>query len=190
VSDPDSHHDAALVRATRRLLATHVAVDEREAGSLARTSTELDRLPAPFDEHADLTHVTGSAIVVGPRGVLLLVHRRLGFWMQPGGHVEPGESPWAAAVRETREETGVAVHHPPTGPLLVHADVHEAARSHIHLDLRFLVLAPDDDEPRPPPEESQQVQWFSWDDVFTVGDASLHGALVAARPVARQYVDC
>ena len=41
-----------------------------------------------------------------PRGILLLVHRRLGIWLQPGGHVDPGETPWEAARRETVEETG------------------------------------------------------------------------------------
>ena len=147
----------------------------------------LDRLAAPFDEHADLMHVTGSAIVAGRRGVVLLVHRRLGFWMQPGGHVDPGEAPWEAARRETREETGLAAVHPADGPRLVHVDVHQAARGHTHLDLRYLLLAPDRD-PTPAPGESQEVRWFDWDEAFTVGDESLHGALVAARPLARRLV--
>jgi len=188
VSDPGVERGEDRLRATRRLLAAHAPIDGREAESLARIVAELDRLRAPFDEDVDLTHVTGSAVVVGRRGVLLLVHRRLGFWMQPGGHVESGETPWDAAAREAREETGVLVDHPPDGPCFVHGDVHEAALGHIHLDLRFLVLAPIDDEPRPPPHESQQVEWFAWADAFDVGDASLHGALLAAQPLARQYV--
>ncbi|GAA3286700.1 NUDIX hydrolase [Streptomyces lavendulae] len=29
-------------------------------------------------------------------------------WQWPGGNMEPGETPWACAVRECREETGIA----------------------------------------------------------------------------------
>ncbi|MFI5046541.1 MAG: NUDIX hydrolase [Acidimicrobiia bacterium] len=168
----------------RALLDGHVPVDQREEASIARILRELDRLEAPFDERADPTHVTGSAIVVGRLGVLLLVHRRLGFWMQPGGHLEAGEEPADAALRETREETGIEVAHPRSGPRFVHADVHVAAAGHTHLDLRFLVCAPADDDPRPPAGESQQVQWFSWDDAYAQTDDSLRGGLTAARPLA------
>jgi 8-oxo-dGTP pyrophosphatase MutT (NUDIX family) len=180
---PGSARDAprALVHS---LLADRLPFDAREQASIEQILFEVDRLTSPFDEHADLTHVTGSAVVAGPRGVLLLVHRRLGFWMQPGGHLEPGEAPWEAAAREAREETGLTVHHPAGGPVLVHADVHRSAQEHTHLDLRFLVFAPADDTPRPPPEESQAVRWFTWDDAFEVADESLRGALVSARPIA------
>jgi 8-oxo-dGTP pyrophosphatase MutT (NUDIX family) len=178
---------AALVADVRAIIARHRAAEEGEAASRSTILDALDRLPAPFDEHADRTHVTGSAVVVGRRGVVLLVHRRLGFWMQPGGHLDPGETPWDAARRETAEETGLATEHPPDGPLLVHVDVHEAAQRHVHLDLRFLLLAPDAD-PAPPADESQAVRWFDWDEAFTVGDESLHHALTAARPHADRLV--
>src|SRR5262245_44907890 len=88
------------------------AVEEREAESLERFRSELQRLEFPFDEHADPVHVTGSAIVVGARGVVLHLHKRLGIWLQPGGHLHAGEQPWDAALREAREETGLPVQHP------------------------------------------------------------------------------
>ena len=53
--------------------------------------------------------------------------------------------PGAAAVRETLEETGLAASHPEPGPTLVHVDVHDAPKGHVHLDLRYLLHAPDDD---------------------------------------------
>ncbi|HET6384406.1 MAG TPA: NUDIX domain-containing protein [Armatimonadota bacterium] len=50
------------------------------------------------------------AVFVVSRGcVLLHFHRKLGMWLPPGGHIEPGEIPDDAAIRETLEETGVDV---------------------------------------------------------------------------------
>lgn len=40
---------------------------------------------------------------------ILLVCGQRGLWAPPGGHLDFGESPIAAAIRETREETGVDV---------------------------------------------------------------------------------
>ena len=155
-------------------------VDQREALSKAIVLEELERLDRPFDEGADPTHVTASAIVVGQRGVVLHRHRRLYRWLQPGGHIEPGESPEVAVVRECVEETGLAVAHPVDGPTLVHVDVHPAARGHVHLDLRYLLTAPDDD-PSPGPGESQEVAWFMWDEAVAMADDALAGALESAR---------
>src|SRR5438132_10352045 len=105
-------------------------------------------------------HVTASAVVLSTRGVLLHKHRKLDLWLGPGGHIDPGEKPWETAQRETLEETGIATWHPETGPRLLDVSPpHDAAHSHVHFDLRFLLHA-NPDEPSPPPEESQQVGWF------------------------------
>ncbi len=166
--------------ALRAQVAAHQPADERERAARDRFLAELDRLDRPFDEDADPVHVTASAIVVGPRGVVLHLHRKLGRWLQPGGHVDPGEAPEDAAVREVLEETGLAVAHPAGGPLLLHLDVHPAAAGHVHLDLRYLVSAPDE-EPRPGPGESRQVAWFGWDQAAALADEALGGALARAR---------
>jgi 8-oxo-dGTP pyrophosphatase MutT (NUDIX family) len=156
------------------------SVDERESLSKAIMMSELDRLDRPFDETADSTHVTASAIVTSRRGVILHRHRRLHRWMQPGGHLEPGEVPQEAVIRECVEETGLAVAHPPDGAILVHVDVHRAAKGHVHLDLRYLLWAPDAD-PSPAPGESQDVAWFTWEAADDLADEALAGALVSAR---------
>ncbi|MBA2609903.1 MAG: NUDIX domain-containing protein, partial [Actinobacteria bacterium] len=111
-------------------------VDEREARSVDTFLAELARLERPFDEHADPVHVTASALITGIRGVILLKHKKLGIWVQPGGHIDEGETPAEAAVRESIEETGLPV------TLLnnqaVQVDVHPGPRGHTHLDIRFL----------------------------------------------------
>ncbi len=166
--------------AIRHAVLARVPVDEREARSLAEFVEHFDRLEHPFSEHADVVHVTGSSIVVGPRGVVLHLHKRLGIWLQPGGHIEPGELPWDAALRETIEETGLVATHPPTGPELVHVDVHPGPRGHTHLDLRYLLHAPDLD-PSPLPGESPDARWFGWDDAIAIADVGLIGALRSVR---------
>lgn len=164
----------------RDQLRHHRAGDPREALSVEIMWSELERLERPFDRVADLTHVTASGVVVGRRGVVLHRHRRLQRWMQPGGHLDQGETPEEAVVRECREETGLAVAHPAGGAVLVHVDVHRAAQEHVHLDLRYLVVAPDED-PHPGPGESQDVAWFSWDEATAMADEALVGALRSAR---------
>jgi 8-oxo-dGTP pyrophosphatase MutT (NUDIX family) len=163
-----------------------VPVDDRETASIQRFLTAYDRLADPFDQDLDPVHVTGSGIVVGDRGVLLLKHKRLGIWLQPGGHVDPGETPWEAARRETEEETGLAARW--RGPLdddgvpaLAHVDVHEGGRGHTHLDLRYLIDV-GAAVPAPPEGESQEIGWFTWPAAIEIADPGLRGALLALQP--------
>jgi 8-oxo-dGTP pyrophosphatase MutT (NUDIX family) len=172
--------DEARVDALRRELADHRPATPREAAARDRILSELDRLDHPFDEGADPVHVTASAVVVGSRGTVLHRHKRLHIWLQPGGHVDRGESPADAAWREVGEETGLRVTWLAGAPTLVHVDVHPAARGHTHLDLRYALVGPDAD-PSPPPGESQEVRWFGWDEALSVADGSLTQALRAVR---------
>jgi 8-oxo-dGTP pyrophosphatase MutT (NUDIX family) len=124
----------------------------------------------------------------GDRTVLLHLHRRLGRWLQPGGHIEPGERPEDAAVRETEEETGVEVRHPDDGPLIVHLDEHPGPDGHVHLDLRYLLLA-DRGAPLVMPGETTgdgpgpTLRWATEDEVRDVADRSLVRALDALARV-------
>ncbi|MBW3657865.1 MAG: NUDIX domain-containing protein [Actinobacteria bacterium] len=166
-----------LVGALRR----HDPRTPSEEASLRRTLAFLDWLPRPFDEHADPTHVTGSAIVVDAGGrVLLHRHKRLGIWLQPGGHLDPGEGPAAAAVRETAEETGLVAVHPAGGAHLLHVDVHEGPRGHVHLDVRYLLVADGAATLAPAAGESPDVAWFAPDEARRLGDRSLAEAIAAA----------
>jgi len=165
--------EAALVGRVLADVAARVPVDERERASIEHILAVVPRLERPFDEHADPVHLTGSAFIVGPRGIVLLRHRRLGIWVQPGGHVDPGETPWDGALREAREETGLpGLRLVGDAPELVHVDVHDGGRGHTHLDLRYLLTA-DDVDPAPPAGESQDVHWFAWDAAPAIAEPAM-----------------
>ncbi len=172
----------ALREHVRRSVANRQPIDVAERHCIAEFLTRFDALERPFDEIAGPIHVTGSGIVTGPRGVVLLHHKRLGLWLQPGGHIEPGEAPWEAALRESHEETGLDVAFAGGEPRLVHVDVHPGGRGHTHLDLRYLIDGGDAD-PRPGEDESQQIGWFDWPAAIErAGDARLKSALRALMP--------
>ena len=168
-----------IVAELRGAVTAFDAATEREIASRARFLAELDRLADPFSRDDDPVHVTGSAIVAGRRGTVLHWHKRIGGWLQPGGHVDAGETPWDAALRETVEETGLQAHHPVGGPVLLHLYAHPAGR-HFHLDLRYLLNAADED-PAPPPGESQQVRWFTLAEAIRVADDALIDGLRRLR---------
>lgn len=176
VTDGD---DPGRVERLRAQLRTHEPREHRERRSLRRTLAMLDWLHAPFDEVADPTHVTASAIVLGTDGrVLLHRHKRLGIWLQPGGHVDQGETCEQAALREVAEETGVSGQLADDGPL--HVDVHQGPRGHVHLDVRWLVVAPAGVEPAPQEGESQDVAWFAPEAALARTDLAAANAVRAA----------
>ncbi|MBP7768546.1 NUDIX domain-containing protein [Candidatus Woesebacteria bacterium] len=53
--------------------------------------------------------ITAAGVLVWEEKVLLVKHKKLGIWLNPGGHVEADELPHHAAEREFFEETGVKV---------------------------------------------------------------------------------
>jgi 8-oxo-dGTP pyrophosphatase MutT (NUDIX family) len=135
-------------------------VDDKESLSIEALVDRLTWPGDPFSEADNDHHVTASAFVISSRGVILHLHRRLQIWLQPGGHVDDGESPDEAARRETLEETGLVARHlePPN---LFHVDVHPGPRGHTHYDLRYVLIAPPSD-PTPPEGESPEVFWFDF----------------------------
>ncbi len=64
-----------------------------------------------FDSSNEFPHTcfTAAGCLIKDGKVLLVKHKKLGIWLNPGGHIEPGELPHEAAEREFYEETGVFV---------------------------------------------------------------------------------
>ncbi len=178
--------DNALRSRIRDDVEGRTGLDKREVESREKFLAAYDDLDDPLSQEFDAVHVTGSGIVVGPRGVVMLKHKRLGIWLQPGGHIDPGETPWDAALRESAEETGldVAFAGPVDGngvPELIHLDVHAGGRGHTHLDLRYLIDGGSFD-PAPPEGESQEIGWFSWDDAIELADPGVEAILRHLAP--------
>ena len=149
-------------------------VDEREVASIAGLRQHLTQKD-PYSETSSAHHVTASCFVVSGRGVILHLHRRLGIWVQPGGHIDEGEEPAAAALRECEEETGLrAAHCDP--PYLFHVDAHPGPRGHTHYDLRYVLVA-DPEDPTPPAGESPEVFWFDFPEALERCEPALRAAL-------------
>jgi 8-oxo-dGTP pyrophosphatase MutT (NUDIX family) len=178
---------AVLAESLRR----HAAADDEESRDRDRILEFVLRQADPFDRGIAEGHLTGSAIVVSADGgrVLMLHHRKLDRWLQPGGHASPGESTGeGVALREALEETGiVGLELHPTAPRPLDVDVHdipawEGEPAHQHLDLRYLVTAPADATPSPQVEELHSLRWAAWDEVDALGpDRGLRRALGKAR---------
>jgi 8-oxo-dGTP pyrophosphatase MutT (NUDIX family) len=172
-ADPGLEHPAwipgeqllADVRHTLLVAPRETAEDRFEAWAWRALLDEdggavLTRQAAP-------SHLTASAVVLSPDGrrTCLVLHRRLGLWVQPGGHFEPGDrSVGEAAAREVAEETGLS------GELLPHPVALSRHRAPCrpdvvdwHLDIQSLLVAPVVTPVLS--DESRDVAWFDIDDL-------------------------
>jgi 8-oxo-dGTP pyrophosphatase MutT (NUDIX family) len=115
-------------------------------------------------------HVTGSAFVVdaGSGRVLLHHHRRLGRWLQLGGHDEGEHDPLATALREACEESGLRDLRPLSTAIL-DVDVHDipAHRSepaHLHHDVRYALQTSSPAAIAQQDAESLDLAWHDLDE--------------------------
>ncbi|MGH0038384.1 MAG: NUDIX hydrolase [Myxococcota bacterium] len=129
-------------------------------------------------------HITASAWIVSAdrRRFLLTHHRKLGRWLQLGGHVDGDADVARSALREAREESGMEhFRWALTAGELVPVDLdvhaipaHGTDPPHEHHDIRFLLVADAGQTPRPS-AESIDLRWFEADRLDEVADEeSLH----------------
>ncbi len=181
------------------LLRRHVPADDKERNDLESMRRFARSLAEPFSRAQEQAHFTGSAVVVDPPGerVCLVHHGKLNRWLQPGGHADAadGGSMHATALREAREETGLRVRLHERAPQPLDVDVHpiperKAEPAHLHLDVRYLVVAENPDELAHDPAESHGARWLSWDEALSAAaEPALRRLLSKARRYARGLAD-
>ena len=142
--------------------------DLTEAEYRHRMIDLLAYAPTAFSRSAYMPgHFTAGCFIVDDAGRLLLHHhRRLNLWLHMGGHIEEGESAEEAALREAREESGLADLEILGG--IFDLDIHDipaagAEPDHDHFDVRFLAHTADPDAVRIAGGESNEIAWVPLD---------------------------
>ena len=129
--------------------------------------TEIDR------------HFTVAVFVVSDRRVLLHRHVKLGMWLPPGGHIEPGELPDEAAIREVQEETGVdimlkgyrglPIDYPRQLIQPAGIQLEDIAPRHQHIDLIYFAIPLEYSRIDPVHASSVQAGWYALDELQKLG---------------------
>lgn len=160
-----------------KMLEEYGATYPDEVAVAARIAGLVEAHPDCFERTCRPGHLTGSAWVLSHdrQKCLLVHHRKLDRWLQPGGHADGQCEIEAVALREAMEESGLeSLRLAQACPLDL--DVHRipARRSddgaliedaHEHHDVRFLVVTDRDEQPRVS-DESHDVRWFTRDEVL------------------------
>jgi 8-oxo-dGTP pyrophosphatase MutT (NUDIX family) len=122
----------------------------------------------PFSRFNQLGHITGSGLVIKDGKALLIFHPYIKQWFQPGGHIDDGEFPIEAAIREVYEETGILCESIEGQLDPVDIDLHEIPANpkkgegaHLHIDLLFVLQVI---EERDSPEDIQKA-WVPFDQI-------------------------
>lgn len=151
------------------MLNDYVPADEFEWTMWLNTITFVESQPRCFERTLAAGHVTASAWVVSPdrKSVLLMHHRKLNRWFQPGGHCDGNSDTLQVALKEVREETGVVAR--PLRQSIFDIDVHTIpgnARegAHLHYDIRYLLEA-DLVLEVARNHEAKEVRWILLDEV-------------------------
>lgn len=124
-------------------------------------------------------HFTASVWITTnkkPRKLLLIHHKKLGRWMQPGGHIEKFENPVGTAIREVKEETGLDISFLSDGTQIIDSEgtflvtpdfimeqtipTHGDQPLHYHLDINYVVSVPEQ-QIKHSIKESHSIGWFT-----------------------------
>lgn len=122
-------------------------------------------------------HFVATGYVVHEGRTLLLLHKKLGLWLPPGGHIDEGELPEEAVLREIREETGLEVElvsprrqpHP-SAPgvrylyLPNHVQLEDIPNHPQHIDLIYFCRALTTEAVRAV-DEADALRWHTWDEL-------------------------
>ena len=142
----------------------------RETEMRDRILAFVEMYPDCFERSLACGHVTGSAWItdLDRSHALLVHHRKLDKWLQPGGHCDGDPRVLEVALREAREETGLQSVRP-VSAAIYDVDAHDIPErkgvpAHVHYDIRFLLEA-DRAEPLRVSEESHDARWVALNEI-------------------------
>ncbi len=154
-----------LARA-REILSAFRPANEEQSATRERMLAFIDEHPADAHRRTCIPgHLTASALAIDARGerALLTHHRKLGRWLQLGGHCDGDANLPNVALREAIEESGIedlAIDPTPVDLDVHWIPPHKNDPGHWHLDTRFLIHAPPDARELIS-DESFALRWWS-----------------------------
>ncbi|RYY17436.1 MAG: NUDIX domain-containing protein, partial [Chitinophagaceae bacterium] len=153
-----------------KLLKSYHTADPDENDMLAQTINFVQNNRDCFQRTLLTGHVTGSAWILNNEvtHTLLIHHRKLDKWFQPGGHCDGNHDVMRVAAKEAIEETGLAVI--PVNENIFDIDIHEipgrpGIPAHLHYDIRYVFKAPMTNEELVLNEEVKALRWIALGDV-------------------------
>ena len=144
--------------------------DDRDRTEAERIIAFVRASPDCLERSNLAGHLTASAFVTDRerRHLLLIHHKALGRWLQPGGHADGDPDLLAVARREVQEETGLDALHPVTTrpfDLDIHAiPERKGVPAHLHYDVRFLFEADSGSVLQGDEREVHGAAWVPLDD--------------------------
>ncbi len=148
------------------LLQNYQTQDSNEAKMVQETIAFVKENSNCFERMLLIGHITGSAWILDKTrtSALLIHHKKLNQWFQPGGHCDGETDVLQVALKEAQEETGL-INLKVVGEQIFDVDIHliperKGIPAHNHYDIRFLLEA-DINEPLQISEESNDLAWIS-----------------------------
>jgi 8-oxo-dGTP pyrophosphatase MutT (NUDIX family) len=159
-----------------QMLERYLAIYPNEAPKVAQIAALVERRADCFHRTCRPGHITGAAWILSAdhQRVALVHHRKLGRWLQPGGHADGDGDVAGVAWKEAHEETGLTrLTMIDTGGTLVPLDVdvhqiparfdadgQQVEDAHEHHDIRFLFVT--SEQSLTTSHESHDVRWFDF----------------------------
>lgn len=136
-----------------------------------------------YDRKCHPGHITGSALLLNPSmtKIVLTHHKKLGKWLQLGGHCDGENNPAAAAQREALEESGLTIADafcplklecvPLSSAAPIDFDIHDIPETktepaHFHFDVRYIFTTTENKLEKS--SESNDLGWFTLEEVLNL----------------------
>ncbi len=176
------------------LLQSHQPASKKERQDTQRTIEFVQNTSLFWQRNTLYGHITASAWIVDTtyRYAILVHHKKLNQWFQPGGHIENDIDMLAAAKREAIEETGIKQLEIASTPIF-DIDVHsipanKSMPQHWHFDIRFAFLADAAIQPHVS-DESHDVRWILLEELTRLNNDESITRMAEKTPLLRNIND-